>query len=141
MEWYSLALISMIGFSLITLIQKYLLNWGIHPIVFGFYLLLFGTIGFFITASVKKQSLAIPHLWLILLIAAGIIALIANITATTSFQSTPNIGYTQIIVSASGIVIFLASFILFDSKFDLTKTIGVILATIGLVIMGFGNGD
>ncbi len=137
MNWFLLALIAMFSFAGITIFQKYLLNFGIHPITFGFYLMGFSFVGFLITAFIQKQNLAIYPSWIILLILAALFVLIGNLAATNSFKETPNPGYTQAIFSAAGVVVLLLSIFLFKSELSLIKVVGIILTTIGVILIGF----
>ncbi len=137
MGWFILAVAGMLMFVGLTLIQKHLLNLGIHPIIFGLYLMGFTFITFLITSIVTKQKLTIPSNWIIFLVIAAIFALVANITATYSFQQSPNPGYTQAIVSASGVGVLIGSVFLFSSEITLLRTIGLILTTLGVILIGW----
>ncbi len=137
MDWFLLAFISLFLFAGVTLVQKHLLNLGIHPITFGLYLMAFAFIGFLITAIITKQNMIIPNVWVIFLILAGLLALFGNLAATYSFKLAANPGYTQAIISASGIVILFSSIFLFKSELTPIKLIGVLLTTIGVILLGW----
>src|SRR3989344_4959223 len=134
--WFPLALLALFFFAAITLIQKHLLNQGIHPIIFGLYLMGFSFIAFLIAAIFMKQSFAVPKSWVFWLAILGIIALLGNLAATYSFQKVPNAGYTQAIISASAIVVLVASIFLFNSEFSWLQALGVMLTIIGVIIIG-----
>mgnify|MGYP001566601525 FL=1 len=137
MNWFWLAFISLFLFAGVTLVQKRLLNLGIHPVIFGLYLMAFAFIGFLATAIITKQKIMIPNAWIILLILAGLLALFGNLAATYSFKFAANPGYTQAIISASGIAILFASVFLFKSELTTIKLIGVLLTTIGVILIGW----
>lgn len=137
MDWFLLAFISLFLLAGLTLVQKHLLNLGIHPIIFGLYLMAFAFIGFLITAIITKQKMTVPNAWIIFLILAGILALFGNLAATFSFKLAANPGYTQAIISASGIVVLFAAIFLFKSELTMIKLIGVLLTTIGVVLLGW----
>ena len=136
MEWFWLAFLSLFMFAGMTLIQKYLLNLGMHPIIFGLYLEGFAFIGLFIAALATNQRLTIPSLWVVFLIFAAIFSIIAIISSTFSFKLSPNPGYTQAIISASAVVILIASVFLFKSELTIIKTVGIILTVIGVILLG-----
>lgn len=137
MDWFWLAFISLFLFAGVTLVQKHLLNLGIHPIIFGLYLMAFAFIGFLVTAIVTKQEIIIPNIWIIFLILAGVLALFGNLAATYSFKLAANPGYTQAIISASGIVILFSSIFLFKSELTAIKLVGVLLTTVGVILLGW----
>ena len=139
MSWFLLAISALVLFAGLVLVQKHLLNLGINPIVWGFYLMGLTFIGFLITSIMTKQKLTIPSAWWIFLILAAVITLLANIASTYSFQSAPNPAYTQAIISASGILVLFISIFLFKSEITLIKSIGVILITIGVILLGINK--
>ncbi len=134
--WFPLAILALLFFAAITLIQKHLLNIGIHPVIFGLYLMGFSFIAFLITSISMKQSLTIPKSWIFWLAVLGIIALAGNLAATYSFQKTPNAGYTQAIISASAVLVLITSIFLFNSEFSWLKVLGIALTIIGVIIIG-----
>ena len=137
MEWFLLALLGLFFFAGITLIQKHLLNLGIHPVTFGVYLMGLGFVAFLITAFITKQSLTVPGNWWMFLVIIAVLALAANLLATYSFKLAPNPGYAQAIISASSVVVLVVSLFLFKSELSLIKIIGVILTIIGIFLIGF----
>ena len=137
MGWFLLAFISLFLFAGVTLVQKHLLNLGIHPITFGLYLMAFAFIGFLLTAIVTKQNIIVPNMWIIFLILAGVLALFGNLAATYSFKFAENPGYTQAIISASGVAVLFASIFLFKSELTPLKLVGVLLTTIGIIFLGW----
>ncbi|KHO55503.1 MAG: hypothetical protein QT10_C0001G0107 [archaeon GW2011_AR19] len=137
MNWFLLAFASLFMFAGITLIQKHLLNLGIHPIIFGLYLMAFTFALFLITAIVTKQNIIVPNIWIIFLILAGVLALFGNLAATYSFKFAENPGYTQAIISASGVAVLFASIFLFKSELTPLKLVGVLLTTIGIIFLGW----
>ena len=137
MNWFLLAFMALFLLAGITLIQKHLLNLGIHPVVWGLYLTLFSFIGFLLTATITKQKIVIPNIWIMFLILAGILALVANLAATYSFKLALNPGYTQAIISASGVIVLFASLFLFKSEINFIKLIGVFLTIIGVILLGW----
>ena len=137
MNWFLLAFASLFMFAGITLIQKHLLNLGIHPIIFGLYLMAFTFALFLITAIVTKQNIIVPNIWIIFLILAGVLALFGNLVATYSFKFAENPGYTQAIISASGVAVLFASIFLFKSELTPLKLVGVLLTTIGIIFLGW----
>lgn len=124
-------------FAGITLIQKYLLNLGIHPIIFGLYLMAFTFIGFLITAIITKQKVIVPNIWILFLILAGVLALFGNLAATFSFKFAENPGYVQAIISASGVAVLFASIFLFKAELTPLKLVGVLLTTLGIILLGW----
>lgn len=137
MNWFLLAFISLFMFAGITLIQKYLLNLGIHPIIFGLYLMAFTFIGFLITAIITKQKVIVPNIWILFLILAGVLALFGNLAATFSFKFAENPGYVQAIISASGVAVLFASIFLFKAELTPLKLVGVLLTTLGIILLGW----
>ena len=137
MEWFLLALIALVMLASLTLIQKHLLNLGIHPIIFGLYLMAFTFMGFLITSLITNQKIAIPKLWILFLILAAVFALFGNLAATFSFKLAENPGYTQAIISASGIAVLFGAIFLFKSELTPIKFVGVLLTTIGVVLIGW----
>ena len=134
--WFLLAVLALFFFAAITLIQKHLLNLGIHPVIFGLYLMGFSFIAFLLTAILMKQSFAIPKSLILWLAILGVIALAGNLAVTYSFQKVPNAGYTQAIISASAVLVLLSSIAIFNSEFSWLKVIGVMLTIIGVIIIG-----
>lgn len=137
MGWFLLAFISLFLFAGVTLVQKHLLNLGIHPVTFGLYLMAFTFIGFLLTAIITKQKIMIPNAWILFLILAGLFALFGNLAATYSFKLAENPGYTQGIISASGIVILFLSIFLFKSELTPIKFVGILLTTFGVILLGW----
>ena len=109
MGWFLLAFISLFLFAGVTLVQKHLLNLGIHPITFGLYLMAFAFIGFFINSdSNQTKYYSSKHLDYLSYSCRSSCSF-GNLAATYSFKLAENPGYTQAIISASGIVILFAS--------------------------------
>ncbi len=137
MNWFTLAIFALPLFAVMTLIQKHVLNQGTTPIVVGVYLQGISFIFFLIMALIKKESLKLSFSSISFMILAGLFALIAMILTITSFQTSPNPGYTQAIISANAILVLFCSWILFSSEISSIKLVGVLLTIIGVVLIGW----
>ncbi|MFA5019811.1 MAG: EamA family transporter [Candidatus Pacearchaeota archaeon] len=137
MSWFILALIAMVFFGLMTLTQKHLLNLGIRPIIFAMYIEGIIFLLLLIASVATKQDLKIPSLWLVFLILAAVLGMVGLLMSTYSLKQTPNAGYSSAVISASAIVVFIGSVLLFKSEFSYIKVAGVVLATIGIILIGW----
>ena len=137
MEWFTYALISLVAFGIMFTLIKYGLNKGITSEGMLFYQFLFTSliIGAVLIFS-SKNSFSINKIQLIILIGIGIISVVANLFLFKSMNLSANPGYVLAITNLNTILVLVASFFIFGAKFDLIKLTGVVLAVMGVILMG-----
>jgi drug/metabolite transporter (DMT)-like permease len=93
MTWFILAIIGLFIFAGMTLVQKHLLNLGIHPVTFGLYIMGFSFVGFVLTTLVTKQAFVVPGSWIPFLVLVGVLSVFGTIVAAYAFKLASNPGY------------------------------------------------
>jgi drug/metabolite transporter (DMT)-like permease len=135
MNWLIYSLISTIGFVGIALIIKRLTQFEIKAEVLNLYFWGLTTLTFLSYALIKKSVLKVPDnswTWFILL---AIIAFVTNLFSVLAIKTAPNPGYTRAIQAAQIILVTIASFFLFGSKFDLKTFFGILIVFLGVFLI------
>ncbi len=136
MNWFLLAIISMLLFTFMNLLFKKVLDLKVNSEVLiayifglGFIMSLFYLIG-------KGESLQVTRLPFLLLVLAAAFSITANFFLTQSIKTAPNPGYSLAVNSIQILLVAIASIFLFNSEFTLIKGIGTVLAVIGIILLG-----
>lgn len=136
-KWIAYSIIAFFLFGNLALASKYFQLKDINPTVLVFYVFFFVSIFFFADLLLKGKSIKyklkksnVPILALI-----GISNGFFNLATQFAFKTSPNIGYVNIINTASITAITLLSTIFFKDKLTLEKIIGVIGVTLGLILL------
>jgi drug/metabolite transporter (DMT)-like permease len=139
--WIRDSFISFFAFGTNALAAKWLLDQGVDPFVRGYYVLIFLWLLFsfdlFRKVRINKTLLKYVknksyYFWFILM---GITTGLFNLTMQYAYEYTPNVGYVNIINTASIGAITVLSAILFREKLGMNKLIGVLGVTAGIILL------
>lgn len=139
--WIRDSFLAFFAFGINALAAKWLLDQGVDPFIRGFYVLLFLSIFFTIDLIRKNKSNKTlkGHLlrksaypWFIIM---GVTTGLFNLTMQYAYNLTPNVGYVNIMNTASIAAITLLSAFFFKEKLHLRKLIGVAGVTGGVILL------
>lgn len=139
--WILDSFVAFFLFGINALAAKWLLDQGVDPFVRGFYVMIFLFIlfAFDILRKSNVNNKFIEHLktkklypWFILM---GVANGFFNLSMQYAYDYTPNVGYVNIINTASIAAITVLSAILFNEKLGLKKFIGILGVTGGIVLL------
>jgi len=136
--WLPLSLISFFGWGLLSIGTKYAFSQGVTIYQRLIYLSIFVTTFILIeirTRKIKTTNLR-PHHYLLLL-AIGIFSALFNYFMTLSIDLAPNIGYVNAINASSISAVTVASALIYKDDLSVSKMIGVLGVTGGLLLLIF----
>lgn len=140
-EWVRDSFLAFFAFGTNALAANWLLEQGVDPFVRGFYVLVFLSILFtldLVRKNVKDRKLfhylkdinAYP--WFIMM---GVTTGLFNLTMQYAYDLAPNVGYVNIMNTASIAAITLLSALIFKEKLTLKKFIGVLGVSVGIILL------
>jgi len=134
-KWIIYSFGSFFCWGFLALMSKYILDLGISPFVYLFYLMGMVSIIILIETYLKKTITKIKNYDWKNLILIGIMSMIFNLFMQLGYQTAPNPGYINAVNAASiaGVTILSAYF--FKDEFNFKKLIGVIGVIVGLFIL------
>ena len=137
MNWFWYAIVSMVFLSIMFLFITKATKFGVRPeLVYVFQSVFAIGLGLlYLFAS--KISISLPKGIWVFLILAGIFAVIGNFLMFKSISIAPNPGYAIAVISADALLVAIASIFIFKSEFTWIKAMGVILVTLGVVLLGW----
>lgn len=137
MDWFILSLLGMISLSGMFVAFRKLSDLGANSYTILIFEFLIAAI--LLTAySVFTKTSIIPsdnNIWYLLLL-VGILGAVGNLLLVQGIASAPNPGYALAVVNANVILVTIAAFFLFKSGITLVKGIGLVLALIGVILIG-----
>ncbi|GEM_PF-2787973 len=135
MNWFILASLSMVCFTIIYLLTKKLTTSNLSSTVIYAYPSLIIAIMLVIYLSLTNNFTPITggQIWIIVII--SVLAIAGNIFLTQSIRSSPNPGYSLAISGLDIVLVTLISITLFKSEFNSLKILGVILAIVSIVLL------
>jgi len=140
-KWVRDSFLAFFAFGTLALTTKWMLNFGVDPIVRSFYVMctlsVMFTIDLFRRPQAKtdwKKFLNMKKFypWYILM---GVTTGLFNLFMQYAYEITPNIGYVNIFNTASIAAITLLSALIFKEELTLRKFIGVLGVTLGVVLL------
>ncbi len=135
-EWVSWALAAGLFFGLLTVFVRLATDGGVSAqVTLVFVLLVAGLI--FLAGSIADKTPLLPpasRLWLIAV--AIIFAIIGNAAEFISFETTPNLAYAIAIDNTRMIILYVISLFMFTQSLQKVKAAGIVLAFIGVVLLG-----
>lgn len=134
-NWFALAFISAFFFGVQTILTKVVLERGLSSSLITTYFFSITSVFLWIYIFIT-QRVILPHtsvFWLLLLI--GIVALISNLTLFKSYQLADNPGYVRAISSLGILIVFVLALFTFDLKFNVMSGLGILLITVGTIIL------
>ena len=140
-SWIRDSFLAFFTFGINALAAKWLLDQGIDPFIRGFYVLIFLSVLFtfdLIRKSKYNKALrthllrASAYPWYILM---GVATGLFNLTMQYAYNLTPNVGYVNIMNTASIAAITLLSAFFFKEDLHLRKLIGVAGVTAGVILL------
>lgn len=141
-KWIVLAFLAFFAFGNLALTSKWLLNEGVEPYVRTFYVQLFVASMFLFDILFQKtrgKTKAFKQLldkkYFIWFIIIGLSQVLFNLFAQYAYDLAPNIGYVNIINTASIAAITLLSAFIFQDKLETRKLIGIIGVTAGIILL------
>lgn len=134
MNWLTLAFIAMItnSFALL-LIRK--IGKRMKPEVMTFYIFLMLAISLAIINVIFSKAFFISSSLFIPLVTIGIMGGTTYLLFYKSISLAPNPGYSIAIFSLNVIIITLISNIILDTSLNLTKLLGIVIATLGTILL------
>ncbi len=137
MGWFILAIGAMISFTLMFLINKKILDLGVKSYLLYMYLALFGALIAFLYIVGAKEGFSISKWAIILLVVAAVFSFLGNVFLLNSINISSNPGYPLAVSGVHILLVAVISIFVFKSEFTLTKGIGVILAVLGIILLGW----
>lgn len=140
-KWVRDSFLAFFAFGTLALTTKWMLNFGVDPIVRSFYVMctlsVMFTIDLFRRPQIKtgwKKFLNMKkyYPWYILM---GVTTGLFNLFMQYAYEITPNIGYVNIFNTASIAAITLLSALIFKEELTLRKFIGVLGVSAGVVLL------
>ncbi len=136
MIWFIYALIAMVSFTIMILSFNKIGLLGMSGETTILYYSIFAVLIVFIYIASTKIPLSVTKHMLIFLIIAAIFGTIGNVFLLKSMQISPNPGYPVAIAGAQILLVTIASVFLFKSEITLIKSIGILFALIGIILLG-----
>jgi drug/metabolite transporter (DMT)-like permease len=136
--WLPLSLVSFFGWGLLSIGTKYAFSQGITIYQRLIYLSIFVTTFMLIELRTKKIKHVFSHKGhYLLLLAIGISSALFNYFATVAIDLAPNIGYVNAINASSISAVTIASALIYKDDLSLSKMIGILGVTGGLLLLIF----
>lgn len=136
-NWFLLAVVAMVSFAIMNIIFKKVADMGVKTEVLLLYTFAFTTIIFAAYIFSNKIPISISSQQaVILLIITAVLAFVGNTFSVNSLKASPNPGYTLAVTGTSAIIVAIAAIFIFQSEFTLIKGVGVILAVLGIILIG-----
>jgi drug/metabolite transporter (DMT)-like permease len=140
-EWVRDSFLAFFAFGTNALAANWLLKQGVDPFVRGFYVMIFLSVLFTIDLYRKnlkniklgnylKDFNAYP--WFIIM---GVTTGLFNLTMQYAYDLTPNVGYVNIMNTASIAAITILSALIFKEKLTLKKFVGVLGVSGGIILL------
>lgn len=136
MAWFMYAVVAMIAFSVMFLLNKFVLNKGVSSQLLLFYTGIFLVVITGIQILTRKESFHLGSGTLIFIIAIAVFSFIGNFFILNSINISPNPGYSLAVSGVHILIVALVSIVLFKSELTVVKGIGVLLSVIGIVLLG-----
>lgn len=139
--WIKYSFFAFFAFGNLALASKWLLNQGVDPFVRGFYVQVIVSVMFLLDFLLKsKKSVEMKqkfkeksnYIWFL---AIGVSNALFNLFMQYAFEIAPNVGYVNIINTASIAAITLLSALIFKEELTLRKFIGVAGVSIGVILL------
>ena len=137
MGWFIYAIIAMVALTINFLLIKKILNLGIRSEIVLIYIFGISAIIILIYSVSTKASINISRYVFLFILLAAIFAIIGNFFLFKSMGISPNPGYALAVSGVHILLVAIASIFIFKSDFSLVKGVGVILAVIGIILLGW----
>lgn len=134
-HWLWLAFGAFFCWGGLALVSKYLLNQGVTVAARLFYAFLFVSLILIVEFKVRKEKITFQRSNLWLLLAIGTLGMLFNLFMQLGFQYGPNPGYINAVNAASIMPVALLSAYFFQDELNKKKLLGIIGATIGLILL------
>jgi drug/metabolite transporter (DMT)-like permease len=134
--WIFLSIIASLIWASNALMAKYLILQGVDIYVRLFYVNLFACLTGVINIFIQRSTLSIikPKHFLVLSAVGGFFT-IFYVFMQMAYEVSPNIGYVNIINTASITVLTLLSSFIFKDKINLQKILGILGVTLGVIMI------
>ncbi len=136
MSWLLYAVVAMVSFAAMFLVSRRVLDTGVTSQAFTFYIFLLVTLMLFAYVLATKTSLSLTKYAVIFLIAAAVFSAVGNVVFFQAIKLAPNPGYAVAIMSTNALLVTIASIFLFKAQFSVVKVMGIILAVVGVILLG-----
>jgi drug/metabolite transporter (DMT)-like permease len=135
--WLKYSMLAFFMFGNLALLSKFMQSQGVEPATFAFYVFLFNGIfnGIALYKNKKSVNFKLSNTTWLLLALTGISNGIFNISMFQAYKIAPNIGYVNIINSASVTAITFLSAYFFKDKLTIEKVIGAVGVLLGLALL------
>ena len=139
MSWIAHSALATIFFVGVILFIKALTNQQLEAEILNLYFFLSTAAGFALVALFRQSEFSVPSTTYVLFLGLAVTAVAYNLFIVKAIEIAPNPAYPLAILSANVVIIALASFVLFSSEINLVKMIGVVLTTVGVVLVSISN--
>jgi len=136
MNWFIYAIFGMLAFSAMLIIFKQLSIMGLKPALILVFVFGFGMLLYLAHLIITKSPLNVNINVIILLGIAAFLSYIGNFFYVAAIDLAPNPGFAIAIVGFQAVLVTIASVFLFASEFSLVNVVGVVLALIGIILIG-----
>lgn len=136
MNWFIYAIFGMLAFSAMLLIFKQLSIMGLKPALILVFVFGFGMLLYLAHLLITKSQLNVSTNMIILLGIAAFLSYLGNFLYVSAIELAPNPGFAIAVVGFQAVLVTVASVFLFASDFTLVNVAGVVLAIIGIILIG-----
>ena len=133
--WYLYAIAAMVCLSIMILVFTRLRFLGITPPVILIFVFGFGFLFYAIQLFATKETIILKSQYIVLLLICALCSYVGNLLYVKTLDIAPNPGYVVAIIGSQALIISIASVFLFGSQFSVIKGVGVLLCTIGIVLL------
>ncbi|MCJ7703436.1 MAG: EamA family transporter [Anaerolineales bacterium] len=134
-NWIYYSLITVISFTMMSLIFKKLTTLEPKSEIINFYFFFFSTLAISISLFFRQTKFRIPTKTLPLFLLLAIIAVFGNYASISAIRLAPNPGYVKGIQTLEVVLLTIASYFLFRSEITVAKVIGAILVVGGVILL------
>ena len=136
MKWLEYSLLAAVFSAATTLAFKHILNKGIKIPLLFFYVLFLGTVFSAAYLIYNKQPLKVEASLLSSMVLTVLVGIAGSYFLFKAISIAPNPGYVSAISAMQAVLVTLAAVVLFKSELTLVKGIGVVVATLSVVLLG-----
>jgi len=137
MNWFMYGIIAMIAFTVNFLLIKKLSLLGLKSQIILMYVFAISALIVLIYSVMTKDFIGVSKYALLLIILTAVFAVVGNFFLFESIRLSPNPGYSLAVSGVHILLVAIVSIFIFQSDFTLNKITGVILAVIGIILIGW----
>lgn len=135
MNWIAYALISVLLFSVMTLIFKKATVMKLDSSIILMFVFLFGFLFYFAHNVITKKEMFPSWIAILILLVAAALSYGGNLFSVKALAEAPNPGFSEAIGASRLIIISLVAVVLFGSQMTAWNIFGIVLTVAGLVLL------